>query len=608
MASTPSPRRVGRKAQSLGRDLLQKFWSFLRTLLLLLLWILAGLLLYGLVYGITGWFAGYPLRILQIIERTYRALAGEGGRETTTVLLAFLSGLLGFGVQQWRSTVEEERERRERRQKALEELEALSTALRKKRYREALSLHRAFSQKCQKVWKDPELEEALRSRWEEAAPRPLVKWVTLDERRKPPNIPLERDTLEALVWAWRLDRERREQVLELIKETITPKRLPDLRSVLEQKENRHLLYSEIVHLRLKELEDQEVPEPDREHLKVLQGWRSIPASLPSPWEGLTRPADPPKINERLREWGFARNPFGPEWAELEPMLAKYGVWPAALKGMSGLRPALVLGPSGSGRTAAAHLLWHRCLNPPGKPDEPDIFPVYLKAAAWSEDPAGWADLIGREVAEALLRFCAKEPYSLFESLDGSAVAQLMACYLGPSPHLEVHLRRAGVPEGTREYILGEVEERTAGDWKPDFVALMDLLGRARPPRLQATYVIVDALPSLPPPLPSLMSLLDLALALAPCNVFLKMFLPDSLRSEVRPTCPLEPLSLAWSEEDLREMLRQRLEWASDGAVNSLRRIFSETDYPPDPDTWLIQEARGLPRQLVRLGNRMLAGH
>jgi hypothetical protein len=585
-------------------------WKWLpgwtRTLLTLAFWVLAGLALYSGIYWLLSYLAGTPLSGRELVRRIYLAFAGEGGKESTTVLLAFVTGLLGFGAQQWRSIVEESRERRERRQRALEELENLRTLLREKRYQGALSLYWTLWGKCRKMWGDLDVEKDLRSIWEEMAPRPLQEWTRLCEE-DPVSVPLAIETLEALVWGWRLDREHREQAKALLKRVVTPEYLEGLKSLVQG--NLDLLRSDAIGQHLDDLESTELSGNQRASLNALQSWRREPLFLPAPWAGVIRPPDLSGIAQRLKGWGFVCNPFGPEWAEADPGLGEYGVWPASLEKARGLRPALVFGPPGSGKTATALLLWHKCLNPPGNPEESGVFPVHLEVGRWPGNPEEWLDAIGRAVAEALLQVCVRAPYSLLEGKTGSSIGQLLSCYW-ETHVLEARLREMGLTETEQNYIVSAIEEFATGYTRPDFVGLKHLIGAARPEGMQAMYLILD-LPSHSPAanlssvISSLACLVGWALPLTSAGLYLKIFVPAELQSTLQPSWPLSPLYLAWSEEELREVLQMRLQRASDGRVDSLRAVCSSTHYPPDPDTWLIRQAQESPRNLVRLGNQML---
>jgi hypothetical protein len=584
------------------------FWKWLpgwtRTFLTLAFWVLAGLALYSGIYWLLSYLAGTPLSGRELVRRIYLAFAGEGGKESTTVLLAFVTGLLGFGAQQWHSFLEERH--KEQRQKVLEEIENLRALLREKCYRSALSLYWSLLEKYQGRWRDLGVEKDLPSVWNESAPRPLQEWTKLCEEGLT-SVSLTKETLEALVWGWRLDREHREQAAMLLQRVVAPECLEGLKSLVQ--DNLDLLRSEAIGQRLDALESADLSEKQRASLNALQSWRREPLLLPAPWTDVTRLPDPPGIAQRLKGWGFVYNPFGPEWGEADPRLGEYGVWPASLEEARGPQPALVFGSTGSGKTAAALLLWHKCLNPLGNPEEPGVFPVRLEVGHWPGNPDEWLDVIGRAVAEALLQACACAPYSLFEGENGPAIGRLLSCYL-EAPVLEARLRRMGLIEPERDYITGEVEEFAAGRTRPDTVELKRLIGVARPESRQTTYLLLD-LPSpspgmnLPLVADSLACLLSLAFPLTSASIYLKAFIPDVLQSTLQPFWPLPPLYLAWSKEELREVLQMRLQRASNGRVDSLGGICSSTQYPPDPDTWLIRQAQGSPRRLVRLGNQML---
>ncbi|MEM3554748.1 MAG: hypothetical protein QXU79_02905, partial [Candidatus Micrarchaeaceae archaeon] len=102
----------------------------------------------------------------------------------------------------------------------------------------------------------------------------------------------------------------------------------------------------------------------------------------------------------------------------------------------------------------------------------------------------------------------------------------------------------------------------------------------------------------------LQPLLDLALPLSRLGVYLKIFLPDTVR-------PLDwkgnTLRLSWSEEDLRGMLKGRLQGYGqrEGTLKALASWEAREKVQDDIDLWLVRQAQGSPRGLVRLGNRLL---
>ena len=583
------------------------------TLQSFLLWLLVvplGMLMYyAFLYWGLSCLSGERLSFQAVVGRLREALSGG------SVLVAMLSGLIGFGTERWRKSVEAENDRARRRQSAIQEVEQLSKALDQRQYGEALTLYRLFQNRCQRggLWQDINVWEDVRFAWERKAPLPLQTWVKLVEGNQIPE--LDFVTLEALVWGRRLDPHYWEERSKAFIETlITPNNLASLvRLFSERPESwKSLLRSEVIGRRLAELE-QSIPE-NRE-LKILQNWREQPPlGIPFPWERVIRPPDSQEFTEWLKRCGFRENPFGPEMAELDPRLLDYGYWPAVLEPARGPRPALVLGAPGFGRTAAALLLHWKCLAPPGNPEEAGTFPVWLEMVdSWPSSPEGWLERLGRVITEALLQVCGQDPYALFSSAEVSnVIAYLFAWYFGPAASVEAHLRRQGLPESALGYVLGEMEIYTGrlSVERSDLTALWDLICRARPAHLEATYVLLDVPTFRPtdadPRIKSLAVLIEMAGPLARRGIHTKLFLPEEAGKPLLDSCPVQPVFLKkWPEEDLREMLQERLIQSSEGTVDTLKAIFSYHDYPPDPDTWLIRSAKGSPRRLVRLGNQML---
>jgi hypothetical protein len=180
--------------------------------------------------------------------------------------------------------------------------------------------------------------------------------------------------------------------------------------------------------------------------------------------------------------------------------------------------------------------------------------------------------------------------------------------------LRIHLQRAGLEaRGARDYVLGEVRRLTGesvSEAPLDVIALMDLLGKARPAGPSQSYVVID-LPvepdneHLPAVSRSLRLLLQMAVPLASRGMHLKVFLPERLRSEVVGSWFEEPISLVWKDEELRDMLQRRLKVARSD-LESLEQICDSEARKLDPDSGLVRAANGSPGRLVRLGNEMLA--
>ncbi len=598
---------------TLGRRVLRRpvlWWNICGLFLWWLLVVLFVLLLYAFLYWGLAHLSGNPLRIQSVADHLHKMLS-EG-----EVLVAVIAGLVGLSAEwQRRSAEEMEKSHARRREEALRELEQLGEALRQRRYGDALALYSLFRERCQRdgIWEDIGIWENVRSIWEQRAPKPLQTWAELVEgnRQPEPTLPV----LEALAWGHRLDpRNWEEKGRELVGQLVAPDHLEALVHQFEQapEAQRSLLRLEIIGERLEELE-KSAGEDQKQCLATLQNWRRRPPlGIPLPWESIRRPSDPPGFVEWLQRWGFRENPFGPEIAEVDPILSSYGYWPLFLEPVRGSRPAMVLGAPGSGRTAAALLLYQKCLTPPASPEETGAFPVWLGMGSWPRSPDGWLKRLGQALAEALLQVCGRDPYALFGAPEtATAIAHLFVWYFGPVGSTEAHLRRQGLRGEMVDYVLSEIETHTSrlpGE-NLDNGILWDLICKARPFNLKSTYLILDIPTFLPadgdPRVKSLTTLIEMTGLLAHRGVYLKLFLPAMVSHPLIACWPLKPIFMEWSEEDLREMLRLRLIWASEGYVESLQTVCTGNDYPPDPDTWLVRSAEGSPRRLVELGNEML---
>ncbi len=605
---------MGRKSPRIREWLVSVRAALWREIVDLCRWLLivplAVLTSYGFIYWVLTRLSGEPLSIQQVAGRLREAFFGG------QVLVAVLSGFVGFALEKWRKAAEAEKYRAERRRAVLQELEQLSNALEQKRYGEATTLYRLFRKRCSEggIWEDLSLRESVQSIWERKSPPPLQTWTALVEGSQPPEPTLP--ILEALAWGHRLaPRNWEEKGRELVGQLVAPDHLEALVRLFEQapEAQRSLLRLETIGERLEELE-KSAGEDQKPYLATLQNWRKRPPlGIPLPWENIRRPSDPPEFAKWLQQWELQANPFGPGMAESDPSLSEYGYWPSSLEPVRGSRPAMVLGTPGSGRTAAALLLYQKCLFPPASPEEAGAFPVRLELDAWPQNPEGWLERIGRGIAEALLQVCGRDPYALFGAPGTFAAgARLFARFFGSAT--AAHLRGQGLPEDESNYILSEIEFYNSElPAEGDSTVLWNLLAKARPADLKATYLILDVprfrASDEDPRIQSLVVLMEMARSLAYRGVFLKLFLPEWPGKLLLDSWPLPPIFLQWSEEDLREMLRLRLGWASAGQVESLQTILqdisSSEDYPPDPDTWLVRSAEGSPRRLVELGNEML---
>jgi len=336
---------------------------------------------------------------------------------------------------------------------------------------------------------------------------------------------------------------------------------------------------------------------------ALRDLRAKPRPRPSLWRG-PRPAEREEVWKVLDAWGLARNPFGPEWAEGDPALPDLAYHPSWWEGVKQPEPALIVGAPGSGKTATALLLAHDWMNETSS----QIFPVYASLSLTvplTVETAG--QKFSRLLGQALLEYLALDPEAFREAElpEQASAARLLMLTLGPKDRLAAAFAQAGLScaQGIGSVLLEEISDLATV--RPEIPDLFALLGRARPAGREATVFLLDpSLEAKPKELAGrLQPLLDLALPLARLGVYLKVFLsPDPAR---RARWEGKTFRIAWGEEDLEEMLKTRLQRS--GRASSLNAEASQKlrEKVGDVDQWLVRKARGSPRELVRLGNRLL---
>ncbi len=294
---------------------------------------------------------------------------------------------------------------------------------------------------------------------------------------------------------------------------------------------------------------------------------------PSPWLTLwagDRAPDLPLVGRGVQALGLRCNPFGPERAEMDPLLGEYGYRPPAIWGyLSSPQPMVVLGGPGSGKTATALLLAYDCQFPPSHPMREEILPVYLfpyENPLPSSDEASCRHLleqVARAVAEALLQTIARHPYLFAEQNPGeqAAIASLWIACLGRELRrkLAPHLLRAACGKKAREKNLGRSPE--TGE-RSDYARRNRVAGVSErgPARRAPIHRSLDGLGAEPGGSKgaaiarSMEAFLKVVPALAARGVYIKAFLPRSCRPSTVGDSPVPLIELTWPEEDLREML------------------------------------------------------
>jgi hypothetical protein len=553
---------------------------------------------------------------------------------------ALLSAMVGFAVQQWNRMREEQREEEQQRRDALAEVEGLRELLQQRDYERALMRYQALKRRNFFPWTEQAIQESIQDLWDQEAPEELRRWARLCalqvESQHSPSVNLceegalaahDKEDLEAdikaLLWAYRFLPTASGSVARVLKGQLEkkPEALFLVEKVLaDDVDGRALLRSPELAQVFREMESKKDTPQAVECARRLQTLHRSP----SPWLNLW-PRDrmlDPSVDRGVRALGLKCNPFGPERAEMDPLLGEYGYRPPVLwEYLSNPQPIVVLGGPGSGKTATALLLAYDCRSPSGRPRKEGTLPVYFLPYESPLPSSGEAscryllDQIARSVAEALLQVIAKHPYLFTEQHPAgqAAVASLWVACLGKGSveNLGPHLLRAGLrEEGAGRKVWQEVRKLAGAAIVLDEMALLELLGEARPAGFQQTEILMDwgAEPDAARSAAiarSMEAFLRVVPALAARGVYVKTFLPRACRPSPEMGHGVPMIELSWTGKDLREILRCRLNYAG---IEELRKVYlvDPAALHPDPDEYLVQQAKGCPRTLIRLGNRMLS--
>jgi len=546
---------------------------------------------------------------------------------------ALLSAMVGFVIQQWnRMREEEEREKEQQRRDALAEVEGLRELLQQRDYERALMRYQTLEKREPFPWRTRPIQDALRKTWEEEAPEELQRWLSVSRARveqtppeaiQNPSEATEGD-VKAIFWAFRMLPLESEKAPRILSRLLTEK--PDLLIVAERVladdvDGRALLWSPELAQVFRKMEGKEdTPQELVECARRLQTLHRSPSSWLNLWPR-DRVLDP-SVDRGVRALKLKCNPFGPEQAEMDPLLREYGYRPPELwEYLSSPQPIVVLGGPGSGKTATALLLAYDCQFPSSRPRREGTLPVYFLPYESPLPSSGKAscryllDQIARSVAEALLQVIAKHPYLFTEQHPAgqAAVASLWVACLGKGllGNLGPHLLRAGLrEEGAGRKVWQEVRKLAGAAIMPDEMALLELLGEARPAGFQQTEILMDW--GVEPDAArsaaiarSMEAFLRIVPALAARGVYVKAFLPRACKPAPERGYGVPVIELSWTEEDLKGMLRCRLNYAG---IEKLREVYivDPAALHPDPDEYLVQRAKGSPRTLIRLGNQMVS--
>ncbi|HZY40866.1 MAG TPA: hypothetical protein VFF59_02600 [Anaerolineae bacterium] len=336
----------------------------------------------------------------------------------------------------------------------------------------------------------------------------------------------------------------------------------------------------------------------------LQLWRTSPMVMSD------------SLARYLQQVGLAFNPFGPESAELDPHLTEYAA-SDQVEPVRGRKRVIMLGEPGSGLTATALLLAHQCDDPSESPVEADAFPVYYPVFQLNDD-RGWTSCyflrsIAHALARTLLRFAAVRPYGWLE-LPNEKRDQLGALLLtsfGSRDGLLGEMRRVA-PDPEYRWLAYPIESAKFSFTHADNLDEIDWLGLiagSTPSGFDSIYVLLDVKDFLASnaAAANLKMWFDLSTSLAANNVYLKIFAPASTRSLISNDNGFDSVTLTWDSHKLSQTMRDRFGRAGGDSLAAL----CGPDVPHDVDELFIQAAlksKAPPRQLIRLGNRLLLEH
>ena len=511
--------------------------------------------------------------------------------KSLALLAALVTALVGFGVQQWKSLTEEESERRQKREKAIEEIESLGPLLRSD-LSEAARRYVKLAARGGTVWKSGQVQVALEKAWNTVELTELKDAVELlghlpdDERfvSAAEFIGPERSTA-ALEWT-----------LENLDDDWRQKARDGLLVLSQHPEYRPFISSDV----LRAVEQ--------------KYWRAILRIWPhlSLWRGFPPIVDP-ELTKGLRCLGLEHNPFGSGQAETDTLLLTCRVDPPWLKELHRPQPALLVGATGSGKTATALLLAYDSLR------DRDGFPVYCLVTSGAFE----LDEIARILAQTLLHYLAVAPAGFLKRgvAGESAIAHLLARYA--RPNLALHFHQAGLPlTGNGAKMLRELEALTGDSSSQEPLSddeLLALLSEARPHSFEYTMILLDVQEqtSIGEAAASdvcLGSLLDLSEALARIGVFVKTFLPNVFQEHWDHHSSQPLIALQWPDDYIYRLLEERLKFV-DGLADwydpksettSLLRAWCDPkEGELSPDSRLVSAAQSTPGGLVRKGNELL---
>ncbi len=317
---------------------------------------------------------------------------------------------------------------------------------------------------------------------------------------------------------------------------------------------------------------------------------------------------------------FEYNPFVPGKAELDPNFQGHFDYPPLLASKTGpqraARPSILFGGPGSGKTGTALIVAYDCHHsregPPGK----GVFPLYLPlglAGDQERDELFYLDLMARAAAENLVEFLALNPYTYLEHQENQsfALAHMLTYSTGSAQTVEIHLRQTELANSSagRRLVKRMIEHSRVFPrrMRTNREDLLEMLRHARPAGFDRTYVLLDlslVSETKTREAAQLQPLLDLMLPLARRKVYLKLFLPLSLKEGLMMPAGVIAEIQRWTPEALDHLLKKRLE-AAQSRIESLDTFFDRDARDLNPTAMLIEAAGGSPSQLIKLIRQLI---
>jgi hypothetical protein len=514
-----------------------------KALFVLILWLLTALGLFRLIQ--------------YLLPDTLLAPLTEGvtgvSKEAIALLGSLLTALIGFGLQQWKGQEEDEKRRREQIQQALSEIQEFSESLSQNPSEGA----RQYL-KCRKrggIWQKAQVQDALSEACEKA-PVELRRFVAIVEHLPEVRSIGEEEAIQALWWAYEsLDEEWQTKAVEALRGFGRP-----------------------------------VPGWERRELQTIVGI----------WPDLQLEATPPAPMDReliqgIRVLGLEGNPFGPEKVESQPLREGSIAAPSWWETARNPRTKVFITFPGGGRTTLALHLAQKALR------QRTGFPIYWRVDAQESASGSLLDQLMPVVTAVLVRYIARRPQGLTNAtpLQRKSIVRLLCHYL--SEDLLPSLRRAGLPSVGEGLTVEKIVQSYApplscerlSDWE-----ICDLLRQAVPAGFPCLWILADVQGESDEK--TARNFYGLAQMLQRFGVVVQVFLgspsPEDL-GDFGEVC-------LWTTDDLRQMLRQRLQILSgDDTLDTWCDLREWHGLPAEER--LIRAANGRPAQLVCLGNEVL---